>query len=125
MKDFARLVEAYAAHPLGARVLPEALRLAVIYSRIEMVKLLLERGVDPNSYSERGRGHTPLMHAAHDGQLECVRLLLEAGADVHVRNDDGRTALDAAEGWANSSDEHLAIVELLKARGAKSKGQER
>jgi ankyrin repeat protein len=122
MRDFARLVEAYAVHPLGARVLPEALRIAVIYSRIEMVKLLLERGVDPNPHSERGRGHTPLMHAAHDGKLEYVRLLLEAGADVHVKNDDGCTALDAAEGWAR--DEHLAIVELLKARGAKSKGQE-
>jgi hypothetical protein len=28
-------------HPLGAVLLPDALRVAVIYSRVEMVKLLL------------------------------------------------------------------------------------
>ncbi|HEX7297255.1 MAG TPA: ankyrin repeat domain-containing protein, partial [Pyrinomonadaceae bacterium] len=48
IKDFERLVAAYVNHPLGATVLPEALRVAVIYSRVEMVKLLLARGVNPN-----------------------------------------------------------------------------
>ncbi|HEX8457329.1 MAG TPA: ankyrin repeat domain-containing protein [Pyrinomonadaceae bacterium] len=119
-KDLARLVDAYSQHPLGARVLTEALRIAVVYSRTELVKLLLERGVNPNPRSRRARGYTPLMHAVHDGNLEYVRLLLEAGADVSERNDDGRDALDIAES-RSSSEEHRAIAELLKAHDAKSK----
>jgi hypothetical protein len=43
---------------------------------------------------------------------------------VNRVNDDGRTALDAAESWAGTSEEHRAIVELLKARGAKSRRRE-
>lgn len=117
IKDFTRLVEAYSAHPLGELVLPEALRKAVIFTRTEMVKLLLERGVDPNR-------EKPLIQAAHSGNLEYVRMLLDAGADMNVLDKEGRTALDVAEDWA-SSEEHRAVVKLLKARGAKSKRQKR
>ena len=123
-EDFKRLVETYAAHPLGERVLPEALRVAVIFSRTEMVKLLLARGVPPDPPADAPRGFTPLMHAAHDGKLEYVLMLLEAGADVNREDDKGKTALDAAEGWAGSREEYRAIIELLKARGAKSKKRE-
>lgn len=118
VEDFRRLVEAYAAHPLGPVVLPEALRTAVIYGRTAMVKLLLERVGHPNPVRGTPRGHTPLMQAAQDGNVEYVRMLLDAGADVNAADDDGKTALDMAEGW-RSSEEHRAVVELLRARGAR------
>lgn len=121
MKDFARLVDAYAAHPLGARVLPEALRIAIIYARTEIVKLLLERGTNPDPDDGMASKHPPLVQAAHSGQVEYVRMLLDAGADVNRKDKDGYTALDAAELYASSSEEHRAIVELLKARNAKGK----
>lgn len=116
--DLERLIKAYTQHPLGARVLPEALRVALIYNRREMVKLLLAWGVDPN-----GGRFKPLIQAAHEGDLEYVLLLLEAGADVNATDDNGRTALDYAESWRNSSGEERAVIEALKARGAKSKKQ--
>ncbi|HYG79912.1 MAG TPA: ankyrin repeat domain-containing protein [Pyrinomonadaceae bacterium] len=115
VKDLERLVRAYAAHPLGASVLPAALRAAVIYDRPEMVRLLLAWGADPNA----GR-LKPLMDAIREGEVEYVRMLLDAGADVNATDEEGRSALDYAESWAGSSAGHDAVVEMLKARGAKN-----
>jgi ankyrin repeat protein len=121
IKDFARLVDAYAAHPLGASMLPEALRKAIIYDRTEMIRLLLERGTSPNADSGMASSQPPLTQAAQGGKLEYVRMLLDAGADVNKQDKAGFTALDAAEQWATANEEDRALVELLKARGAKSK----
>jgi ankyrin repeat protein len=117
LKDFERLVAAYRKHPLGAAVLPNALRVAVIYSRVEMVKLLLERGVNPNTPST-AVGYTPLMQAASSANLELVKLLIDAGADLNSEDQQGRTALDEAEMYTHSSEAHRAVVAFLKERGA-------
>jgi len=119
LKDFERLVVAYTKHPLGASVLPNALRVAVIYSRIEMVKFLLERGVNPNTPST-AVGYTPLMQAASSANLELVKLLINAGADLNPEDQHGRTALDEAEMYTHSSKEHRAVVAFLKERGAQN-----
>jgi hypothetical protein len=119
LKDFERLVAAYTKHPLGAAVLPNALRVAVIYSRVEMVKLLLERGVNPNTPST-GVGYTPLMQAASSANFELVSLLVNAGADLNSEDQRGRTALDEAEMYTRSSEEHRAVVAFLKERGAQN-----
>ena len=117
LKDFERLVAAYTKHPLGAAVLPNALRVAVIYSRVEMVKLLLERGVNPNTPST-DLGYTPLMQAASSANLELVKLLVNAGADLNPEDEHGRTALDEAEMYTHSSEKYRAVVAFLKERGA-------
>jgi ankyrin repeat protein len=119
LKDFDRLVAAYTKHPLGAAVLPNALRVAVIYSRVEMVKLLLAHGVNPNTPST-AVGYTPLMQAASGANLELVKLLIDAGADLNPENQNGRTALDEAEMYTYSSEEHRAVVAFLKERGAQN-----
>ena len=119
LKDFERLVTAYAKHPVGAAVLPNALRVAVIYARVEMVKLLLERGVNPNTPST-AVGYTPLMQAASSANLELVKMLLDAGAELNAEDQHGRTALDEAEMYTHSSEAHRTVVAYLKERGARN-----
>jgi len=60
----------------------------------ETVRLLLDRGVDPNTYDTFKR--TLLMQAAWYGHSETVKLLLERGADPNVTGTWGQTALTGA-----------------------------
>jgi len=123
IKDFERLVDAYVNHPLGATVLPEALRVAVINSRVEMVKLLLTRGVNPNLLSTATK-YTPLMQAASSADLELVKLLLDAGAELNAQDQTGHTALDEAEMYTRSSEKSRAVAAFLLERGAR-RGKEK
>ena len=117
IKDFERLVVAYMNHPLGASVVPNALRVAVIYSRVEMVELLLKLGVDPNIPSTAVED-TPLMQAASSANLELVKLLLDAGAELNAEDKSGHTALDAVEMYTHSSEGYRTVAAFLKERGA-------
>jgi len=60
----------------------------------EAVRLLLDRGADPNAAAPRRL--TPLMMAADDPDPATVRLLLAHGADARVLGPGGRTALTQA-----------------------------
>lgn len=78
------------------------------------VRLLLERGADPNvrSTSEIARV-PPLGTAAFVRRSDLAALLLDAGADVNGRGDGGFTALDSA---VQNGDEQM--IRLLLDRGA-------
>jgi ankyrin repeat protein len=84
---------------------------AALYGNADSVRLLLDRGAEPNVQNEAGA--TALMWAA--GDLEKVRLLVERGANVNLRSHDGRTALMIAAARNGSS----PVLELLLSRGAK------
>ena len=49
------------------------------------------------------------MAAAYQGHKECVQELLQAGTSTELRDQDGYTALDAAEAKG-----HAALAELLR-----------
>jgi hypothetical protein len=76
-----------------------ALALASQYGNVEVVRLMLDAGEDPNRFNPVG-GHshsTPLHQAAGNGHLDVVKLLIESGAKTDVRDIlFGGTA----EGWA-------------------------
>jgi ankyrin repeat protein len=63
------------------------------------VKLLLEHGVDPSSYSGAA-----LRRFAYDGNVATMAVLLEHGARVNAVGEDGRTALSeaVAQGWPDA-----------------------
>jgi ankyrin repeat protein len=88
-----------------------ALFRAIKNERIEIVRLLLEVGVDANAVNSAGQ--SALMSAVMRGDLECTRLLLDAGADPEGAPGAHFTPLQ----WAGKYG-HKEIVELLLARKA-------
>jgi ankyrin repeat protein len=62
---------------------------------LETMKLLLERGADPNVRQQMG--FTPLHAAASRGDTEMAKLLLKHGSDSDAKTDDGKNAIDIAE----------------------------
>jgi ankyrin repeat protein len=87
---------------------------------VAMVRLLLERGANPNLPLKRpklqrhhtagdpglGEGSTPLMRAAKMGDTTVMRILLEHGADPTLRQADQTTLLmlAAGESWRGGFD---------------------
>lgn len=57
----------------------------------EMVRLLLDHGVDPNSRDSDGT--TPLTNSTWSDSIRCMQILLENGADPDMGNRDGFTPL--------------------------------
>lgn len=76
-----------------------ALTRAVESNRIDMLRLLLSRGVDPNSTY---MGATPLVHACLKKDFQMIKMLLKNGADINIRSSfpnmpyDGKSAVDIA-----------------------------
>jgi hypothetical protein len=84
-----------------------ALAVAAQYCQVEIVRILLDAGEDPNRFNPIG-GHshcTPLHQAAAYGTMELVQLLLERGARPDIKDVlwNGTPA-----GWAN----HVGRTEM-------------
>ncbi|HKH75257.1 MAG TPA: ankyrin repeat domain-containing protein [Vicinamibacterales bacterium] len=94
---------------------------------IEILKLLLERGADPNMQlffkpaNARGavatRGATALIRAAVNADLEVVKLLLEHGADATVYTADRQTPIHAVLAGRAPEPQALELIRLLQKAG--------
>lgn len=89
------------------------LHLAAYFGRLEVARLLLERGADPNAVATNGSRVTPLHSAVSARHRDLAGLLLAHGASANAVQKGGWTPLHAA---AENGDE--AIVDLLLLRGA-------
>jgi uncharacterized protein len=78
-------------------------------SRLSVVRLLLDRGADPNVADRSGM--TPLIWAALGGRDEAIHLLLVRGANPRVKDRHGRTALE----WAEMQGRYFAAELIRKA----------
>jgi ankyrin repeat protein len=93
-----------------------ALALAAQHGHVEVVRLLLDAGEDPNRYNLDGNhAHsTPLHQAALAGHEAVVRLLVERGARLDIKDTIYRST---PLGWATYSGK-TAIADYLRASGA-------
>uniref|UniRef100_A0A8C0GW43 SH3 domain-containing protein n=1 Tax=Chelonoidis abingdonii TaxID=106734 RepID=A0A8C0GW43_CHEAB len=67
------------------------LHLAAKNGHIDIIRLLLQAGIDINRQTKAG---TALHEAALCGKTDVVRLLLDSGINAHIRNTYSQTALD-------------------------------
>jgi hypothetical protein len=98
-----------------------ALSVAADYGNVEIVRLLLDAGEDPNRYNPVG-GHshtTPLHQAAGAGHSEVVKLLVERGARLD-RKDILWSGTPAD--WAHHA-KHMEIENWLRSREILTKSE--
>jgi len=101
--DEARLCESKIFHWIYAG--DTALHLAAAGYRLELVRLLLAAGADPNS-TRNHRKSSPLHYAAdgyinvpawnENGQVQTIECLLDAGANINAQDKNGATPLHRA-----------------------------
>jgi RNA polymerase sigma factor (sigma-70 family) len=96
-----------------------ALALAAHFGHLEVMRLLIGRGADPNRVAAHRLAVTPLHAALFGRQVEAARVLIEGGADVTLARGgagwkrEGWTALHYAAGMG-----FAALVIPLLERGA-------
>jgi ankyrin repeat protein len=78
--------------------------------QLEVLRLLLARCAAVDAVDGRDLGWTAFHTACYHGQPECAEALARAGCDVGLKNSDGRTGRELAEGRG-----HAAVVERLRA----------
>ena len=89
-----------------------ALQMVCVEGSLEIAKLLLDRGADPNLH-RTGNTATPLSFAAQFGHFDIVRLLLEKGAEPNHRLYDSTVPLFHA-----CQKGHPSVAQLLLNSGA-------
>ncbi|MBO9999257.1 MAG: ankyrin repeat domain-containing protein [Cyanobacteria bacterium SID2] len=105
----------------------EALFDAAMDGRVDRVRQLLDRGVDPNTLAACGR--TPLSIAIQSGQIPTIEALLDAGADPNLPDEDDygnptETPLMLASNTFFATN-HREMIQLLVRRGADIDRQDR
>lgn len=93
-----------------------ALHYAATNGHLAVMNLLLEQHAYIDAASPNGS--TPLMMAARYGTAAAVRLLLEAGADPMLKNDQGLSAIDFAQGVSRQEVAEI-IAAFVRARQGK------
>ncbi|MBC8134581.1 MAG: ankyrin repeat domain-containing protein, partial [Fibrella sp.] len=95
-----------------------ALAKAADWSDLVAIRRLLAAGADPNVRDTEQEGRmTPLMHAAHSGNVPACDALLRRGAKIETKDKYGFTALTYA-----AMNQKRNTFDLLLRRGASVKG---
>lgn len=85
---------------------------------LDILRLLLDKGADPNLGFDDGKGPKPIHAAVNTGNPNVVKLLVDRGADITVRNQFGKTPLKMAE-----EEGQTVIVRILRETEEKRYGK--
>lgn len=98
-----------------------ALALAAQLGHVDIVRLLVDSGEDPNRYNPEGfHSHsTPLHQAILPGHLDVVRLLVERRARLDIRD---KIYQGTPLGWALYAGQ-TEIADYLRSQGARTAGE--
>ncbi|XP_040597980.1 DNA-binding protein RFXANK isoform X7 [Mesocricetus auratus] len=91
-----------------------ALSLASMGGYTDIVRLLLERDVDINTYDWVRTGGTPLLYAVRGNHVKCVEALLARGADLTTEADSGYTPMDLAVALGHRKVQQVMESHILK-----------
>ncbi|PKA62632.1 E3 ubiquitin-protein ligase KEG [Apostasia shenzhenica] len=112
-RELVRILLAAGADPVAQDELHgrTALHIAAMVNDSELVKIILEAGVDVNIRNVQNT--TPLHVALNRGANQCVGLLLSAGADCNLQDDDGDNAFHIAADAAKMIRENLNWIVVM------------
>ena len=94
-----------------------ALYHALGHSKIDVMRVLLERGASPNAAARNETGKTVFMRACQGRKTEPIALLLEFGADVNFKQ-GGASAGFTALIWAAGAKNNATVIKFLLSKGA-------
>lgn len=87
--------------------------LSAYHGHVNIVKLLLQHGADPNTLNDRGQ--SPLAGVVFKNEKECIDALLEGGADPEIGQP---SALAACEVFKQEAYEALFREQIEKLRSS-------
>lgn len=99
------------------------LHIAARYNQPEMVKILINKGLNINASNQAG--NTPLHLAVFSGSYALIELLFKHGADYQLRNQRGRTALEYVSYGKNPQIYNLFLAkdkDILRYKSAEGAG---
>ncbi|WP_078549741.1 ankyrin repeat domain-containing protein [Litchfieldia alkalitelluris] len=86
---------------------------AIFHKKVDAVKLLLEKGANPNKRSEYGQIPFHYAVSTKEAHRELIEALIQYGADVNVKNKYSATPISLAASYGN-----LELLQLLEEKGA-------
>lgn len=89
-----------------------ALHIAAELGNLDLIKEILEKKININKRQKEGL--TPLHCAAQNGQLNAVEYLISMGADPDLVDNNGFTALEAANRFLPQGEGHDKVIKYLK-----------
>lgn len=99
------------AHVL-AKGRESALSLACSKGYTDIVRMLIDCGVNVNEYD--WNGGAPILYAVHGNHVRCVELLLENGGDPTMESDSGLNAMDMAVAMGHRHVQQVIEAHMLK-----------